>query len=782
MIVPYISREDVSAALSSLIHTTRKPVADGLQHLLLVDLLVNAPDMPNSDEKRAFAAQELLIMEITRALHEQCDLFRLLPPGERTQGDEIQKEAAELIKVGKHNLMAWSIVYYRYVRADLGLSVEELAQLFMVTPRTVTRYHDDGIDMLVQRLIREEQLARRSQTERRLYAMLPYSVPITLVGRDDLLDTAESLLETLLPCHILITGGMGVGKTVFVQELLRRQIAAGRLNQLVWLDDPASTQFVHEQITEQLLREGSEITLRDYLLMYRVVVVLDGLELVMMDETVLSPLLRDLGAAVVILINRTYVALEGAEAHLPLPEIDPEAANKLINQALRLQANTDSEHIREVAYDLYHQLGGNPLALRLAAGMWESTKNWNALNLDIHERLFGHMFTAFSDQVKAAWCAFVLLVRPVRPDRLASLWGISARAVNLLLRHCLIEGDPDTGYSLVAAAREYIRQTYPTDENIQKHFAGLLAELNVDELVQDVFEQVLLTGFPEITLVERAEVIRRLWKAGLMRRHWAKWRIIIEEYMHQVDEVEPEIRIAYGICLRSLTEWEAAQQIFYDLSLECGRSGLFDEQACALIEWSVLAKYRGEYQRAQALIAQTRRYALRAHDDYLLHEATFREAWILVEQGKGAEANRLLATLPESLRGLVVQSEAQLVLGNHDACCMLAERALQLNKDDQATEASLYTIIGRSYQKQKAYQQAHVYLVDAMTLLQRLDDIFRLARAQTNLAAVLIAMRRYADAEMLLTDAAQVQSHIGDRVGLSATRHNLSVLDGHIAR
>src|SRR3954468_6040103 len=177
MIVPYISREDVSAALCSLIHTTRKPVADGLQHLLLVDLLVNAPDMPNSDEKRAFAAQELLIMEITRALHEQCDLFRLLPPGERTQGDEIQKEAAELIKVGKHNLMAWSIVYYRYVRADLGLSVEELAQLFMVTPRTVTRYHDDGIDMLVQRLIREEQLARRSQTERRLYAMLPYSVP-----------------------------------------------------------------------------------------------------------------------------------------------------------------------------------------------------------------------------------------------------------------------------------------------------------------------------------------------------------------------------------------------------------------------------------------------------------------------------------------------------------------------------------------------------------------------------------------------------------------------------
>ena len=78
MIVPYISREDVSAALSSLVHVTRKPVADGLQHLLLVDLTPHYADMPEGDGKRAFAVQKLLVEEITHALNDQCDLFRLI--------------------------------------------------------------------------------------------------------------------------------------------------------------------------------------------------------------------------------------------------------------------------------------------------------------------------------------------------------------------------------------------------------------------------------------------------------------------------------------------------------------------------------------------------------------------------------------------------------------------------------------------------------------------------------------------------------------------------------
>ena len=78
------------------------------------------------------------------------------------------------------------------------------------------------------------------------------------------------------------------------------------------------------------------------------------------------------------------------------------------------------------------------------------------------------------------------------------------------------------------------------------------------------------------------------------------------------------------------------------------------------------AKYQGDYERAQALITQTKHYAQRAQDDDLLHEAIYREASILIEQGNGAEAELRLAILPELPRGLVLQSEAQLILGNHE--------------------------------------------------------------------------------------------------------------------
>ncbi len=782
MIVPFISREDIVAALSSLVYSPRKPVADGLQHLLLVDLMLSTPDMPESDEKRVFAVHKLLVEEITQALNDQCHIFGLFPPREHTRSADIHAEIAELVKVGKHYMSVWLVLYYRYVRADLDLSVEELAQLLAVNTRTIARYVDDGMTMLTQRLLEREQSARRAQIERHLYSKLPYSVPITLVGRQELLKKTHSLLASLSPSHLLITGAIGVGKTAFVQELLRHKIAEGELDQLVWLDEPASTQIVYQQLTEQLLREGGEIKLRDYLLLYHVVVVMDGLDLLIVDRESFSRLLRELGAAVVILINRSYVSIEGIEAHVSLPDLDPASANSLIVNALHRYASVELDDKPGIAQDLYQYFGGNPLTLRLAAGLWENSKNWDTLDFAIHQQLLSQMFTVFNEQVKAAWCGFALIPRPVYAEQLTVLWNIPDRVVNLLQTHGLIEGASDTGYSLIGAAREYIRRAYSTDKNTQLCIARLLADLHPSDLTQDILEQVLITGFPELSLEQRTQYINQFWGNGLAHGHWAKWRVIFEDYIRIAEIVDPAIKIAYGMCLRRLADWEGAQQVFYNVSLECGRSGQFAEQAHAFIEWGILSKYRGDYERAQALIAQTKHYAQRTQDENLLHEAIYQEASILTEQGNGAGAQQLLAALPDSSRGLLIQSEAQLVLGNQSICRTLAERALRLTQGDEATEASLYTIIGRSYQEQSEFEQAHVYLTDTVTLLERLEDIFRLARAQTNLAAVLIAMRRYDDAGMLLGEAIRIQSRLGDRIGLSAARHNQTILASHIAR
>ncbi len=781
MVVPYLSREDVRAALASLIHPSRKPEMGGLQHLLLVDLRVNAPDMPGSSDARAYAVADLLVAEITDGLREQRATFRLAEPDTREPVDQARASFAADGQVGASELLAWSALYYRYVRADLGFQASELASLISVDPRSMTRYNDDGVELLTQRLRHREQVARSTQLQRRLYALLPYSVPVRLIGRDEPMGQIEALLPTLSPCHLLITGEVGIGKTTFVQELVRRQIDAERLDHLIWLDQPGSAQFVRQQAVESLLREGGEVTLRDYLLQYRVAVVLDGIEAAAAEPEAFERLLRDLGAAFVCLINPNDLLLDEVPAHLALPEIDLSAAEHLVREALQLGSGEARGHAEETADDLYARFGGNPLALKLAAGLWD-LENEGGQEARHELRLLRQVFATLGAGEQFACCALALCPRPFLADELAAAWSISPDQLKVLVWRGLVEGESDgqpERFYLLGAARDWLRSRHMTERRTT--FTQVIDQLRDGESAFEVREYVLLTGFPPLPPDQRAEWIEVLWEEGLRRGRWARWLEILEAYLRDTPSPTPELRIAYGVCLRRLSEWEAAQQVFYSAAADCGASGRFAAQARAFLEWSILARYRGQYAQAQGLIDQAKRYAERLHDDDLLRALTLQEAQILVQQGNAAEAQPLVTELPKSARVLALESETQLALEHYDACRSLAGRALEQIGDDQATEASLYTIIGRSYERERAYALAHDHFTNAVTLLERLNDAFALARAQTNLAAVLIPMRRRSDASRLLADAERTQARLGDRVGLSATRHNQRILGGDIA-
>jgi hypothetical protein len=62
-------------------------------------------------------------------------------------------------------------------------------------------------------------------------------------------------------------------------------------------------------------------------------------------------------------------------------------------------------------------------------------------------------------------------------------------------------------------------------------------------------------------------------------------------------------------------------------------------------------------------------------------------------------------------------------------------------------------------------------------LLEAQQDHFGLARAWSNLGALLMnEIETYDMAGKLLTQAEQTEAILGDRVALSATRHNLNLL------
>lgn len=777
MIIPYISREDVRNALSSLIYSSRNLEANGLRHLLLVDLRVTDPAMPSGDGVRDYAVRELLVSEITHAFAEHRAVFLLAPPSERASIDVVRQEIAEAVERGAFKLNVWSLLYYRYVRADLALSAEELAQALSIHPRTISRYNDEGVELLKERLIIAEYKARQAQARRRLYAALPYSMTVHLVGRTKLLQSVRQMLVTLSPRHILVTGPVGIGKTTFVQEILRQQIDSDSLDQLVWIEQPESVDYMRQRITEALLREDGVISLRDYLLLYRVAFVFDGIAHIMAELPTFEQFLGELSASVVFLINPIYLPLVGISAHIVLPEIDLDAASTLLEELI---PENDPSYKQELTQTLYERLGGNPLALRLAVGLWDD-ESWNGIQGELNDRLFSRLFESLEPSVQRVWCVLALFSQNVLPELLASVWAISLDDIEVLRRYTLVDADHGA-YRLISAARDYIRRQYVHMQEVRGLFDILIDQMEEDGSVLEVVEQALATGFPEVDFERRRRWLYASWQEGLRRNHWALWRAILETYHQESGNFDPSLYIAYSICLRRLGNSAEAEQAFEKVVNETGRLGQFEAQASALLEWNVLAKQQGEYERAYAYLQQAKRFVQRAHDDDLLLKLTLQESEILIQQNKAVEGYELLIHFSQNGSVLALESEAQFVLGNYEYCRHLAVQALKLVEGDRVTEASLYTIIGRSFGEQGDQEKMQQYLTNAVMLFERLDDVFSLARAETNLAASLIQTHRFVDAERLLIRAERVQTRLEDKVGLTATLHNRRILARHIPR
>lgn len=297
MITPYMSRENISGALSSLIHNSRDLKSNGLRHLLLVDLLLMNPALPPGDNMRDYALKELLVSTITSSLSDHRAVFLLSPPNQSASINGVRHEMAEAVEQGSTILIIWSLLYYRYVRTDLGFSVEVLSEALAIHSRTISRYIEDGIELLKERLISAELAARQAYNHRRLYAALPYPVAVRVFGREELFQQVQQLFGIISPCHFLFTGKAGVGKTTFVQEVLRREIDANRIDQLIWIENPSSVHYARQLIRESFQVENGSFSLRDYLALYRVALVLDGISALGVERSELEALLRELGTA-----------------------------------------------------------------------------------------------------------------------------------------------------------------------------------------------------------------------------------------------------------------------------------------------------------------------------------------------------------------------------------------------------------------------------------------------------------------------------------------------------
>lgn len=774
---PYISQASVSAALDTLIYPSKSAEPNPLERLLLVDLFISDPDLPLGEHIREFALQHILVHLISDELQAKRARLNFAALSEDENYGQAQQSIRIAAQTRNAELLLWTLLYYRYVRTDLALSQETLSDLINVDSRSLRRYFQYAVRQLTKRLISEEWTARIEQHRQKLYASLPRGVQLNLIGRDTLLEKVSKELSTCSLCHLYITGAAGIGKTSFAESVIRRLIDADRLDRVVWLNAPPSCEYVTRSVADALLEPQTILSLRSYVQRYTTALILDNADDLLQRPEDLTELMRELSAAVVVLTSSVYVPLTEIHLHVPLSELDQPSTFALVGELMRSHLH---EHLDEdVAPWIWQNIGGNPLAVKIATSML-AYGEISEIRSMAGEQTVGRVFARLSHAAQVVWCALSLLPDGrVTRSELKSIWssGVIPEALNELLRFFIVEIAEDV-YSLNTTASNFVRQQFPKNKSIQQMYHQLITGLSASApRAVDVAEQVLLNEW--LAPGEHLQWISAYWREGLQRGHFVQWITILERVP---PDNAPEFQIAYGVALRRSGHWNHAEQIFQQVVHESGRRGDFPSQSACLLEWAILARLQGDYTRAVGLLEQAQRCNVFG-DAELFRAIQTERCQIALDQADGASALHYLRDAsPGSFAHSVLSSEAFFYLGSYVDCRVTALQALKQRTLDKRTEASLYTLIGRSYDAGEQYDSAWLYFTLALTVLEATEDIGAIARAQANLAAVLLKLGKIHQAQELLERAKPALSVLGDKVGQYTTLHNQRLTNIYFAR
>jgi len=310
-----IQPQAVRAALDTLLYSSSAERHTPLEHLWLVDAYLLDPENPLNIDERQLALHTILIDLITAelachrtALHLDATSADLFPALDHISADA-RTENIELI--------AWSWLYYRYVRVDLHVTPSLFCQYAHCDERTRRRYQTHGIRRLTERLVKQEREARRILWKHRLYAELPMPFPIRLFGRDELLAQARTLFESYAPPLIQVNGEAGIGKTAFVVALIRERIEAGGVSELIWLERPTTCIAVMDAVKQRL--PPDIFTMENPFIKARsIVLVLDDLSLLADNLPALNQLLSGLAPITVCLIHYTPLPVSAMSVQIRL--------------------------------------------------------------------------------------------------------------------------------------------------------------------------------------------------------------------------------------------------------------------------------------------------------------------------------------------------------------------------------------------------------------------------------------------------------------------------------
>lgn len=783
---PYISLRSVRDALESMLYSASNAssLSNPLLYLMLIEVRLLDPDLPDTQITREHELSRYLATRIT----EQYVRIRQLQ-GLDTQTAEslsaIQSRITE--ERGHSELLAWSWLYHHYVRVDLAIRPELFCELTGLNERTLRRYQQHGVKRLTAAIVEDEYAVRRDYRKRRLLKLIaPYTLH-NLIGRDLLLSQAQAALRSSASICLQITGAPGIGKSALTGTLLKWELEQDFLDHIIWIDHPNSMQSIRNMLMDWLPSESS-IQLQEYVQLYAIAVILDDLELPAQEREPFLALLSELAGAQVIMTTRTYMPVAGS-ATIVLHDLDQTEALTLIRSRLELQFPDFSE---KDVMRVWRCCGGNPGAIMLMCANIRVLAR-ECPGVQSLDDALAAAVNSLPDEVVAAWIACVLVSqRATLVEDLLRLWPntIELTHLDMLIAHNLIQLTNGRYISVSTAARVFVANRFNHDLSTKVCILNLLVALD-SELAAlatsesaHLLESILLGGWLDFDPAMKMRWLLRLWQWGLYNNRRADWQKLLHEYAVPRDADTLPLTLGYAIGLRSIAQFEQANSALNAIIAFCGERGLFDIQNRAMYELAVLYRMIGRYENAAALLYVVRRYAVVHSDSNLFNAATSEEARIALDMRDLERSELLLDSSEATLMSEMLRAELLLLKRDYAQCLELLSRLLQRYEMRMDVVARIHTLSAQALRGVGELRRAGEAQIAAVTLIERgdYDDPYGLARAWSNLGALLSEMRDYPEAQILLQRAASLQARIKDPVGLAATRHNQALLRIRISR
>lgn len=776
-VIPILEVEAVRLALE----TMRQAESLGIAHPLTRFISLHPIDTP-----RSIAALDTIIFRrlanlIRRRLNQHRNFYGL--PAVKPHVDSA--DAKQDFQFGNTELEAWSVLYYRYVRVDLDLSLDQLEALTRQDRRTLHRRQSKGMSRLTHDLTRRELRARTRQRQIALRTQLPLPFAPQLVGRSELMASALTwLVAPDPPRHLMLYGAPGVGKSALALALAHQLIEQQIVQNVVWI---SYSPILSEQIAVRLGISSeldgnldSRAMLSTYLQRVDTLVVIDDAQPLVEDVQAWNTVLRTLGAARLLICAATPGAPDPLDVPcIRVPDLDKAAALDLLaREVARSHRTISEEHISRI----YDELGGNPRGLRLAlsAGRHYSPQ-------PISAELYGAVWAKASLAAQLLW--LILALCPSRCaeselQRMLAEEADAAEALDDLSRLSVIEVESEQPEVILFPLARAYAETVLQDETqyavsrraVEITHDGLMAQpdaaacLHLLDRMQRAFMPAALRldlAYSFAPIVEHAGA-------------WLQWRSYLESLRDETSGADRLwIGLHLGLTYRWLTQWDDATYLLSAVIEDAGRVGAFDMQARAMTELAVVHRLQRRTDVVAELLDRAESYYRRHQDKDGIEQITSEYVQMALDMGNARLAQEYLDRMGQDLSPRLLNLAALTALRADDPLRALdfAQVAQNELSEDLPRLGRTLALIGQIHYRLGNWATAVNYLVYALALMEEQHDLLGHARTRLNLSAIYLSRGNLRAALRYLHGLPAELERLGDVVSLEAALNNLRMLN-----